>query len=688
VWCVGVLLATASATLAQPALSPSDVAARLATGDAALRRGDAASALGPLEEAATAASPLKGVASLVLGQAQLALGRHEDALASAEAAGPLAPAHGPEVAWLRAQALAGARRAEAADALLALSSDDDLDDQRRAQALVRAAELLESGGRLADASKAWRRAAFEAPATAPADALDRSARLAAQAGVPAAPLDAATRLKLATALRKAQLHARAVAELQRAEKGLSGRELVGAKVARARSHFDLRENAEAREACGEVLRLAPGTEAAADCRLVAARAAWRTNDGESVLRHVSAVVSDARMRARDARVELRLIEGNYHLEQGRLEPAITAFRALLAEHPKSGKAGEARWRIAWARMHQGRPADAAVEFGRLATEQAGGELERIGALWQAIALKRAGEPSLEALKSVARRWPWTYQGSQARELLAAELPAEELAAERAAWEASGTEFRSPGEPELAGEGGTRYALLRESGLHRWALPEIEALRAGRQASDAFTFELARARARAGRASEAHALLRSRFASALDRPSRRSPRAFWEVAYPLPLPDLLRREAAEHGIDPALAAAITRSESAWDPAARSWADARGLMQLVPATAGKLAKAEGMADFDPQSLFDPEVNVSLGARHLGDLVTLFGGDLDAAIASYNAGEDKVAAWWAGFEKEGVPAMDRVERIPYRETRQYVRRVREALDWYAWLFSETAP
>jgi soluble lytic murein transglycosylase len=113
-----------------------------------------------------------------------------------------------------------------------------------------------------------------------------------------------------------------------------------------------------------------------------------------------------------------------------------------------------------------------------------------------------------------------------------------------------------------------------------------------------------------------------------------------------------------------------------------------MQLVPATAAKLARAEGLEGFDAEQLFDPSVNVALGSRHLGALLELFHGDLDAAIASYNAGEDKVAAWWAGFERDGVAAAERVERIPYRETRQYVRRVRDAMGWYAWLLDAEAP
>ena len=669
------------------AADPVALAAQLARGDLLLRRGQPAEAAAVLQAVASADWPLRGLARLVLGQAQLAAGRPEDALASAEAAAP-GGVHAPEVAWLRASALDALGRPEAADALLALAAEDSsLDAQRTGQALVRAARLLEAS-RPADAARAWRRAAFEAPAQAPADALSRAEALSAAAGAPLPGITTAQRLDLARALRAANLHERAVAAYLRAEKGLAGGSLVSAKLSRARSHFDLRQNDEARAACAEVVRLSPGTEAAADCRLISARAAWRDDEGAAVLAQVRAGLDDPRLRRADARADLRLVEGNYYLERGRLDDAVRAFAALLAESPGGSKAGEARWRIAWCRLQQGRPADAATEFDRLAKEQAGGELERIGALWSAISRERAGVHATAAFADVARRWPWTYQGEQARQALAARLEPAALASAEAEWRASGIAFTPPGKPDLAGDAGLRYALLRDAGLPAWALPEIQSLQPARGKSDAFAFELAKARARAGKASQAEALLRSRFSRPLQQPSRLSPPDFWEVVYPLPRPELVAEASARHGIDAALCAAIIRSESGWDPSARSWADARGLMQLVPATAAKLARAEGLADFDAGLLFDPAVNVALGARHLGALLTLFQGDLDAALASYNAGEDKVAAWWAGFDRDGVGAAERVERIPYRETRQYVRRVRDAMGWYAWLLDAEAP
>ena len=97
---------------------------------------------------------------------------------------------------------------------------------------------------------------------------------------------------------------------------------------------------------------------------------------------------------------------------------------------------------------------------------------------------------------------------------------------------------------------------------------------------------------------------------------------------------------------------------------------------------MAALEGLEGFDPDRLFEPEVNLRLGTRYLGELTRQFG-SVEAAVAAYNAGEEKVGEWWRAFEADRVddPA-ERVARIPYRETRNYVRRVLEAAAWYRWL------
>ncbi|MGB7844415.1 MAG: lytic transglycosylase domain-containing protein [Candidatus Acidiferrum sp.] len=116
---------------------------------------------------------------------------------------------------------------------------------------------------------------------------------------------------------------------------------------------------------------------------------------------------------------------------------------------------------------------------------------------------------------------------------------------------------------------------------------------------------------------------------------------------------LVREAAErHHVDPALVRAVIETESNWNPAARSHKGASGLMQLIPTTAMR---------FGVNDAFNPKQNVDAGVRYLKLLLERYNGNLDLALAAYNAGEG---------------AVDRAHGIPgYRETRNYVQRVQDA-------------
>ena len=135
------------------------------------------------------------------------------------------------------------------------------------------------------------------------------------------------------------------------------------------------------------------------------------------------------------------------------------------------------------------------------------------------------------------------------------------------------------------------------------------------------------------------------------------------------------------IEQAFVYAITRQESAFDPAATSTSGAKGLMQLMPATA-KIEAGKVGVDFDAGRLTDPHYNVTLGANHLSRLVENWNGSYILAIASYNAGPGNAKKWIEAFgdpRNSNVDPIDWVERIPFSETRNYVQRVLENLQVY---------
>jgi soluble lytic murein transglycosylase-like protein len=120
---------------------------------------------------------------------------------------------------------------------------------------------------------------------------------------------------------------------------------------------------------------------------------------------------------------------------------------------------------------------------------------------------------------------------------------------------------------------------------------------------------------------------------------------------VPYANFIAESAQLHGVAPELVASVIAVESNFNPNAVSWRSARGLMQLMPQTASR---------FGVTRIFDPQQNIDAGTRYLKELLTRYNGDLALTLAAYNAGPDRVGQYRA------VP--------PYRETRDYVRRVTE--------------
>lgn len=134
-------------------------------------------------------------------------------------------------------------------------------------------------------------------------------------------------------------------------------------------------------------------------------------------------------------------------------------------------------------------------------------------------------------------------------------------------------------------------------------------------------------------------------------------------------------------EPALVLGITRQESGFDPAVRSGADARGMMQLLPSTASGVARRMGVS-YSAAMLYEPDYNMRLGSSFLGSLVNQFSGSYIMAAAGYNAGPGRPPQWTAmcGDPRAGgQDPLDFIECIPFSETRNYVMRVMENMQVY---------
>jgi soluble lytic murein transglycosylase len=158
----------------------------------------------------------------------------------------------------------------------------------------------------------------------------------------------------------------------------------------------------------------------------------------------------------------------------------------------------------------------------------------------------------------------------------------------------------------------------------------------------------------------------------------------ERGYPIHTPP-----ASYDGAEAAFVLGVTRQESSFDPRARSGSGARGMMQLMPATAQGVARRIGAGGGD---LDDPDYNMRIGSAYLGQLVDQFGGSYVMATAAYNAGPSRPPQWAAECgdpRSSSADPLEFIECIPFSETRDYVMRVMEATQVYrARLNGGTAP
>ena len=156
-----------------------------------------------------------------------------------------------------------------------------------------------------------------------------------------------------------------------------------------------------------------------------------------------------------------------------------------------------------------------------------------------------------------------------------------------------------------------------------------------------------------------------------------PSVYWQLEFPRPYWDEIVSDSKENGVDPFLTASLIRQESEFNPNVISKANAWGLMQLLPSTGKALAKKRGERHFSANELLNPSTNLALGTEDLRRSIDRYGGQVEYALAAYNAGDTPVRQWIALNDYKDIPEW--VESIPYSETREYVQGILRNREMY---------
>ena len=379
--------------------------------------------------------------------------------------------------------------------------------------------------------------------------------------------------------------------------------------------------------------------------------------------------------------------GNYYWVNMDRERAAGFYRRAL-DVPAGKYAPTAAWRFAWTAYLERKP-EAADLLEAYVRQFPASSYIQDALYWLGRSYERSGNQAYARsfYTAAATRFPLTYFGAKAAARVRPEpdgigtLPVDPA------------EFLSviPAAPSLSlvDQHPSASAVQREAHAHALsdiafdASAELEYRAAYAEArSPKYLIEAAGAAIAAGHYGAGMAAIRQAFPQLEARRVQEIPNEAWRAAFPLPYESSVRSEARRNQVDPMLVAGLVRQESAFESSAMSRAGAVGLMQVMPKTASKLAR-QLKVRYMRARLTDPGYNLQLGSRYLAGLIQSFGTP-EAALAAYNAGEDRVQQWTAG--QNYLEAAEFVESIPFTETREYVQIVIRNADVYRQVYGLT--
>lgn len=355
------------------------------------------------------------------------------------------------------------------------------------------------------------------------------------------------------------------------------------------------------------------------------------------------------------------VEDNFDL-------ALGILKRLRRERPDDITGYRDLWKLGWRAYVRDDMTVAIGIWRELANLYPEVSTARQGLYWSAVAHGRLGdhERSRRMLLDILSADTMDFYARHAARRLGV------VARRGAAVEAS---IPWPSDPRLA-----RAALLSELGLDTLADAELDRLRSEADPAAASALDGLILARRGERRPSIQAIWEA--FRVLGKPGQTAvPAAVRQLYYPLDFPEVVAEWAGRHDLDPYLVYGIIRQESAFDTRAVSRAGARGLMQLMPATGRELA-ARLRLPYSRERLNDPSYNVRLGTRYLTDVLGMFDGEPQLALAGYNGGPYRIRRWWreAGPDRQ----IDRfVEGLSLSETTTYVKRILAFQDSYRQLY-----
>ena len=354
--------------------------------------------------------------------------------------------------------------------------------------------------------------------------------------------------------------------------------------------------------------------------------------------------------------------------RGELDSALRQYAALSANARTHARAGEARMRSGQIYLGRSDREGAAGVFEGYLEEFPEGRRWQEASYWAGRMRLELGDSNgaEEHLRRIKTRDPVSYYA-----VIGADLLGE-------SYTISVSDADNPAVPRWLNRGLSDIDLFAEAGLEQAAAAEVNRLIAVARMSKNDMLGLAEGLIARGLTIDGINL-----GWALRDEGHEWDSRLIRVAFPLPYLDLIRREAMEWGVDPIILAAIIRQESAFKADIVSRAGAIGLMQVMPPTGAQLARVHGPSGFQEEHLVSPEVSLHLGAAYFVEMSARYDGVLPLILSAYNAGPTRATRWKQYPEISDLLRF--TERIPFVETRGYVKNVRRNLGIYRVLYGQ---
>ncbi len=441
----------------------------------------------------------------------------------------------------------------------------------------------------------------------------------------------------------------------------------------AHAHYVLRENQRALEYYTQALKDYPKSKSIPAIFDRMARLHLRQQNMKAFLKVYESL--KAKYPKSSTTAEATRLKGKEFEEQEKFEDALRVYQTFMKAFPKHQRVPDILWHTGWSNYQLQRYQAALKAFSRLARAYPKSPLRDEALYWAGKSAEhlrqfsQAGKYYIQAINTKRNSY-YGFLSQQTLITLQQNHPKLKLSQQQRQLKA----LVFDDDAEFSSKHGRLHwkkaEAFKELGFYDLAAEELEYAIKKDTPTNAKYLELAQLYQQAGNYHQLYKLMRNRFSYWIIQGDERLAEIFWKLAYPSGFYDIVQSHASEYNIDPFFVLSIILAESAFNPDAYAPDGGTGLMQLMPETGAKLAHSLKISPPDPNTYFQPEVNILLGTTYLNQLLQLFDHQLPPVIASYNAGEEKVTTWWKEAYRENQPAF--IASIPYPITKRHVQRV----------------